>query len=361
MAVTCAVTQRDNLHRSVDERTSQSAFFAISAVLFVTSAAVTIHCCTSMSMAEMPMPDGWTMSTMWLRMCGQTWLDAAMSFVAMWLAMMVTMMLPSLTPVLWRYYWAVGQVDASSKRFNSLSLRERAGARVLMMQWWRCYCRVLCRIKRIDSVQRAESEVPVTERSRSVLGFSALCASRVNVTHAGDPSRNPYAVQSVLIASLGYFFLWTLIGIAVFAIGTALMTMAIHLPTLANVVPLVSGVIILMAGALQFTSWKAERLACCREVSRCHRLPASIDDAQLSSRLIAAWRYGLHLGYHCSACCAGLTVTLLVIGVMDLRAMAVVTVAINAERLAPTNSVARIIGVFIVAAGVLMITQSIIR
>ena len=35
-----------------------------------------------------------------------------------------------------------------------------------------------------------------------------------------------------------------------------------------------------------------------------------------------AWRHGLRLGLHCSHCCAGLTAILLVIGVMDLRAMA---------------------------------------
>ena len=41
--------------------------------------------------------------------------------------------------------------------------------------------------------------------------------------------------------------------------------------------------------------------------------------------------------YPVAYCCAGLTVILLVIGVMDLRAMAVVTAAITAERLAPAG------------------------
>ena len=43
-------------------------------------------------------------------------------------------------------------------------------------------------------------------------------------------------------------------------------------------------------------------------------------------------RHGLCLGLHCSYCCVGLTAILLVIGVMDLRAMAVVTAAITIER-----------------------------
>src|SRR5262245_58738130 len=43
------------------------------------------------------------MSMMWMRMPGQTWPGAAISFLAVWMAMMVPMMLPSLVPMLWRH------------------------------------------------------------------------------------------------------------------------------------------------------------------------------------------------------------------------------------------------------------------
>jgi predicted metal-binding membrane protein len=56
-----------------------------------------------MSMDGMAMPGGWTMSMMWMRMPGQTWLGAATSFVGMWTVMMVVMMLPVWVPMLWRY------------------------------------------------------------------------------------------------------------------------------------------------------------------------------------------------------------------------------------------------------------------
>jgi hypothetical protein len=46
-------------------------------------------------MSEMPMPGGWTMSMMWMRMPGQTWLAVAASFTGMWLVMMAVMMLRS--------------------------------------------------------------------------------------------------------------------------------------------------------------------------------------------------------------------------------------------------------------------------
>ena len=94
----------------VREESSNRAFFGVSALLFVTAAAVTIVWCSSMpAMGEMPMPGGWTMSMMWMRMPGQTWLGAAASFLVMWVVMMVAMMLPSLIAILWRYRQALGR------------------------------------------------------------------------------------------------------------------------------------------------------------------------------------------------------------------------------------------------------------
>src|SRR4051812_971851 len=45
----------------------------------------------------------------WMRMPGETWLDAGTSFLAVWSVMMVAMMLPSLVPLLWRYREAFGR------------------------------------------------------------------------------------------------------------------------------------------------------------------------------------------------------------------------------------------------------------
>ena len=87
-------------------------FFVAVVLLFAASAAVTIIWCAGMSdMQGMLMPGGWTMSMTWMRMPGQTWLTAATAFLGMWVVMMVAMMLPSLTPMLWRYRQAIGEID----------------------------------------------------------------------------------------------------------------------------------------------------------------------------------------------------------------------------------------------------------
>ena len=54
-------------------------------------------------MGQIPMPGGWSMSAMWLPVCGQSWLGAAAGFTGTWAAMMVPMMLPLAVQPLWRY------------------------------------------------------------------------------------------------------------------------------------------------------------------------------------------------------------------------------------------------------------------
>jgi predicted metal-binding membrane protein len=152
------------------------------------------------------------------------------------------------------------------------------------------------------------------------------------------------------LVGVGYFVVWTVPGMVAFPLGVALAAVEMQQPALARAVPLAVGVVVLIAGALQFTAWKARHLAGCRD-SPSHgvALPAGAS---------TAWRHGLRLGLHCVQCCAGLMAILLVIGVMDLRAMLVVAATITVERLAPAGErVARLTGAVIVGAGLLLIAR----
>jgi predicted metal-binding membrane protein len=154
----------------------------------------------------------------------------------------------------------------------------------------------------------------------------------------------------VSLVAAGYLLVWTAFGVVAFPVGVALAAVEMRQPALARAVPIVGGVIVLNAGLLQFSAWKARHLSCCREApGGGRRLPSNYGDAV---------RQGLRLGLHCSSCCAGLTAILLVAGVMDLRAMAIVTAAITLERIAPAGErVARAIGVVVVAAGLFLIAR----
>ena len=179
------------------------------------------------------------------------------------------------------------------------------------------------------------SLVPMLWRYRQAVGGAgAACLGRLT-----------------LLVGAGYFVVWTALGIAAFPIGVALAAVEMQVPALARGVPIAVGAVVLIAGALQFTVWKARHLACCRELPGRGRT--------LTAGARCAWRYGLQLGIHCCHCCAGATAILLVVGVMDLRAMTVVMAAITGERLAPAGGrVARAIGAVVVSAGVLLIARA---
>jgi predicted metal-binding membrane protein len=249
------------------------AFFGVSALLFVVSAAFTIVWAAAMSGMGMPMPGGWTMSMAWMRMPGQTWVVTTAVFLGMWVVMMVAMMLPSLVPILWRYRQTLATIRA---------------------------------------------------------------------THLG---------RLTAVVGVGYFFVWTIFGIAAFPVGVYLATMEMQQPALSRAVPVAAALVILGAGALQFTAWKVRQLTCFREATDLGEIRTA--DTR------TAWRYGLRLGLNCGPCCANLMIILLVAGVMNLAAMAVVTIAITAERLVPAGDrVARAIGAITVATGLVLVARA---
>jgi predicted metal-binding membrane protein len=125
--------------------------------------------------------------------------------------------------------------------------------------------------------------------------------------------------------SAGYFVVWVVIGAALSLAGASLAAIEMSQSPLASAVPIAAGVVVLIAGAVQMTTWKARQLECCREMPGRARV--------LAADTGTAWRHGLRLGLRCASSCANLMAILLVIGVMDVRAMVLVTTAILAERL----------------------------
>jgi predicted metal-binding membrane protein len=256
------------------ERASHRGLTGVAALLIAGGVALTVRLAAAMPAAcDMPMPGGWTMSMVWMRMPGQTWPGAAASFLGMWIAMMPAMMLPSLLPMLRGYRESVA--EAAGARLGSLTV----------------------------------------------------------------------------LVGAAYFGVWTVVGLAAFPVGVSLAALEMRLPALSHAVTLLAGGVVLIAGLFQLSAWKARRLACCREGAG-RRSPLAADAG-------TAWRHGVRLGVQCAGCCGNLMAILLVAGVMDLRAMLVVTAAITAERLVPAGDrVARAIGAGVVAAAVVMLARA---
>jgi predicted metal-binding membrane protein len=175
--------------------------------------------------------------------------------------------------------------------------------------------------------------VSVLMMAAMMLPSSALMLRRDRGASAGRGETHLFR-RSAMVGT-GYFLVWIAISVAVVPLGDML----------AHVTPIAAGAIVLIAGTFQFTSWKTRQLECWREQSTGRRAPL---------------RQGLRLAIHCARCCGNLMAILLIIGAMDTRAMAVVTAAITAERLAPAGErVARAIGFVVVAAGAFLIASAI--
>ena len=140
-------------------------------------------------------------------------------------------------------------------------------------------------------------------------------------------------IAAPLPVAMGYFMAWSLLGVALYPLGVAADALAPG--------PMVGGVLVIIAGLLQFGERKARLLKCCMTV------PGT------------AFRDGFRTGIHCIRCCAGLTATLLVVGVMDLWAMALATLTIAAERLLPSSTrAAPAIGVGLIGIGVVLCARA---
>jgi predicted metal-binding membrane protein len=145
-----------------------------------------------------------------------------------------------------------------------------------------------------------------------------------------------------LVMSSAYFFVWAMTGIAAYPLGLALNAAAMENRSLSLAMPWIASLSLIAAGTLQFSTWKKRELDCCRKRQSRQSLLGT-----------TPWRHGLQLGVHCVQCCAGPSALLFVLGVMDLRAMALVTALIAVERLAPGGErIARATGMLLIGAGI---------
>ena len=160
----------------------------------------------------------------------------------------------------------------------------------------------------------------------------------------------PVGLTTIVV--VGYLAVWAAVGALIYPaeLEGARRGAALSVRATASVV----AIVVLAAGAMQFTRWKARHLDCCRA-------PRGVRRAATGG-IAGAWRLGVRLGWHCVNSSAAVMLLLLVVGMMDLRAMAAVTGAITAERLAPARArVAWMLGGIGVCSGLALLVRAIAR
>ena len=162
----------------------------------------------------------------------------------------------------------------------------------------------------------------------------------------GAKRRRGEAFVSTWVFVGAYILIWTLAGIAAYlgAAGAEALAERVGLST--PIIARIGGVILLLAGIYQFSPLKDVCLAKCRT-------PMTFIMTSWRDGTGGAIRMGIAHGIYCLGCCWLLFLILFPLGIMNVAAMALVTLLIFTEKTLPTGrSIARVAGVALAVYGI---------
>jgi len=161
---------------------------------------------------------------------------------------------------------------------------------------------------------------------------------------AGRQGRGETFVSSWVFVA-GYMLVWGVTGILAFAGAAGAETLADHVGLSTATAARIGGALLIVAGAYQLSPLKDLCLAKCR--SPIGFILTSWRDGQWG-----AVRMGLQHGLFCLGCCWLLFLALFPLGIMNVAAMAVVTLLVFAEKTLPAGKgIAKVSGVALLLYG----------
>jgi predicted metal-binding membrane protein len=151
----------------------------------------------------------------------------------------------------------------------------------------------------------------------------------------------------------GYFAMWAVAGIGIYALGVVFAAVAMQSETFSRAVPLLMSAFLFAAGFIQFTRWKMTHLLRCRSTFGC---------ATSCPQYESSFQLGCKQGVACCVCCAAPMTIQLALGVMNPLVMIAVAMIIAAEKLLPRPAiVARVVGISTIIAGVTFFCAVLLR
>jgi predicted metal-binding membrane protein len=142
-----------------------------------------------------------------------------------------------------------------------------------------------------------------------------------------------------------YLLVWVLSGVVAYAGAVAAEAVAARAALSAEAAARIGGVVLMAAGLYQLTPLKDRCLAKCRT-------PIGFIMTSWRDGVVGVVRMGLEHGLYCLGCCWLLFVILFPLGIMNVAAMAVITLVIFAEKAAPWGRpVARVTAAALVIYG----------
>ncbi len=148
-----------------------------------------------------------------------------------------------------------------------------------------------------------------------------------------------------------YLFVWSASGLVAYAGAVAAEMITSRAGMTSTQTARIGGVLLIVAGLYQLSSWKSVCLTKCRT-------PMSFIITSWRDGRGGAIRMGLDHGLYCLGCCWLLFVILFPLGIMNVAAMAVITLLVFAEKSFRWGErVARVAAVALVAYGTLVLVR----
>lgn len=156
---------------------------------------------------------------------------------------------------------------------------------------------------------------------------------------------------STWIFVAGYLTVWTMAGVGAFAAAVGAEAIARRTGLASADAARIGGMLIVLAGLYQVTPWKG---AC---LTRC-RTPMMFIVTSWRDGNGGAFRMGVAHGAYCLGCCWLLFLILFPLGVMNIAAMAAITVVVTAEKTLPfARGIARIVAMALIAYGIAVLIE----
>lgn len=175
-----------------------------------------------------------------------------------------------------------------------------------------------------------------------ILMFSAI-------NRRGLEQRRPLVRTGIFL--LGYLVVWTSYSALAALVQWGLHTAALLSPMMVSTSPYLGGGLLMVAGIFQWTPLKEACLTTCRS-------PLGFLMSEWREGAAGALVMGLRHGGYCVGCCWVLMALLFVAGVMNLAWVAGIATFVLVEKAVPRGKrVSRVAGVFLIVAGVLLMTQ----
>ena len=176
-----------------------------------------------------------------------------------------------------------------------------------------------------------------------------LRSSKPQAPRAGTP----FVPTGIFL--LGYLVVWSGFSAGVTVLQWRLHETALLTPTMVSASPLLSGATLIAAGIFQLTPLKHVCLQHCRS-------PLGFLLTNWRDDFRGVFRMGLQHGTYCLGCCWLLMALLFVVGVMNLVWLALLTVFVLVEKVAPTGLyLSRVTGLLLIGAGLWVVAEVVLQ